>query len=246
MYLEHLIPARLAALADPASFVRRLLHPDLVSFGLLANLKRLESRGLLRDVDGVIDAGANAGQFAYMMSRVRGDLPIVSFEPHPESFAKLEATFRRFSVRGRCLPLALGARDTEDVLHVYAESVNNSLLARTDVPAGRTVPIQVRRLDALGPDTVPFQRMLLKIDVQGAELDVLAGAAGVLGRVRLALVEVSFVRAYAGGAGAPEVIAQLSSLGFRLLDILDTLRLPAADGGGLREADLLFVNDRAR
>jgi FkbM family methyltransferase len=246
MYLEHLIPAKFAAFADPASFVRRLLHPDLVSFGLLANLRRLQARGLLRGIDGVVDAGANAGQFAYMMSRVRRDLPIVSFEPHPGSYAKLEATFRRFSIRGRCLPLALGARDAEDVLHEYAESVNNSLLPRTDAPAGRTLPIEVRRLDALGAETVPFERMLLKIDVQGAELDVLEGASGVLDRVRLALVEVSFVRAYSGGASAPDVIAQFAARGFRLLDLVDTLRLSDAEGRGLREADLLFVNDRAR
>ena len=57
MYLEHLVPAGLAALFSPRCFIRRLMQPELVSFGLLANLNALGKRGVFREVDAIVDVG---------------------------------------------------------------------------------------------------------------------------------------------------------------------------------------------
>lgn len=241
MYLEHLLPAKLAALADPRSFLLRLAHPKLVSFGLLANLVALRRRGLLTGIDGVIDVGANAGQFAFMASRALPGVPVHAFEPDPAVFAQLEATCTRFGIRGTRHNVALADSDGTQLFHRQADSVNSSLLPRTDHAAAGTFEVPTRRLDALLPAPIDASRLLLKIDVQGAELHVLRGATGMLDRVQRVIVEVSFVRSYAGGADALDVARWLHDHGFRLFDLLDTLRTDARDGAGLKEADLLFV-----
>jgi hypothetical protein len=90
--------------------------------------------------------------------------------------------------------------------------------------------------------------VLLKIDVQGLELDVLRGAGDALSSLDTIFVECSFVELYEGQALADEVIAFLFSHGFRLAGVHG---LATGQGGQTLQADLLFVNsvapgDRAR
>ena len=245
MYLEHLVPSVLAVLAAPGCLLRRIRHRELVSFGLLANLAGLERRGLFQEVDGIIDVGANIGQFAYMCHSVWPQLPIYSFEPAPECFFRLEQTFARYSIPGRCFPVAVGDAGGERVLHIYENSVNNSLLQRCDPDdiEQRGVTVRCVTLDELSATLSNLKSPLLKVDVQGYELSVLKGATELLRRCRYVLVEVSFRRAYLGNAHAADILSFLRDHGFGCFDILDVLRLPKSAGKGLREADLLFSKD---
>ena len=247
MYLENLLPRQIAALAAPGCLVHRLLHPRLVSFGLMANLKVANARGVFAGIDAIIDVGANIGQFAYMISRVCPGLPVVSIEPDPECFNELERTFQRFGIRGRCLRVAASDEPGEAGLNVHRDRVNNSLLASG--PEGGSVTslnVQLARLDDLLADAQPAGRLLLKLDVQGYEMHVLRSAEQVLQRCDALIVEVSFERAYQGGAAPAEVLAWLEARGFQLHDLLDTLRNAPESGGNLREADLLFVRRESR
>jgi len=243
MYLENLLPRQIAALAAPGCLIRRLLHPRLVSFGLLANLRVTGRRGLFAGVEAIVDVGANIGQFAYMISRVCPGVSVFSLEPDPECFAELERTFARFHIPGRCVRLAASDEPGEARLHLHSDRVNNSLLEsavqRAAPAAGILVPLA--RLDDLLPDMLPAGRFLLKLDVQGYEMHVLRSASRVLQRCDIVIVEVSFDGAYRGAAAPAEVLTWLTERGFGLHDILDTLRHAPARGGGLREADLLFV-----
>ena len=247
MYLENLLPRQIAALVAPGCLIRRLLHPRLVSFGLLANLKVMSGRGLFAGIDAIVDVGANIGQFAYMISRVCPGIPVFSLEPDPGCFAELERTFARFGIPGRCLQVAASDEPGEATLHVHADSVNNSLLESGAAGAGPAtgVPVRLARLDDLA-GMLPGGRLLLKLDVQGYEMHVLRSAEDLLKRCGAAIVEVSFEPAYRDAAGPAEVLAWFAARGFGLQDILDTLRNTSAQGGNLREADLLFVRHDGR
>ena len=96
-------------------------------------------------------------------------------------------------------------------------------------------------LDGLLAEFGAAERILLKLDVQGFELQALAGASRLLARCRSLIVEVSFESAYRGGAAAHEVMDFLARQGFQLQDVLDTLRHGPERAGALREADLLYV-----
>ena len=245
MYLERLVSPKLAALAAPACFVRRLLHPDLVSFGLMANVAALARQGLFADIDVVVDVGANIGQYAYMVHSVLPRVAIHSFEPDPECFRKLEKTFARFSIPGKCYRLALGDREGTSDFNLYDNSANNSMLVRHDDPSagGRRVSVACSTLDLLQNEFTAFKRPMLKVDVQGFELAVLRGADRFLERCKYVQLEVSFRHAYHGSSHVADLFAVMRDKGFLGVEILDTLRMPREDGYGLREADLLFLNE---
>lgn len=241
MYLEHLVPQILATLAAPRCLMHRLLHPDLVSFGMLANLVRLAKLPRFREIDTVIDVGANTGQFAYMAHVAWPTLPIHSIEPDPASFQTLEDTFRRFSIPGSCHAVAATAIRQQVTLNIQGERVNNSLLARKGELPVLSMAVDGVPLDELFEAAISIGRPLLKLDIQGTELDALRGAKRLARRAAGILVEVSLAASYEHAALPEELIGELRGLGFVIFDIVDTLRLSKADGRGLREVDLLFV-----
>jgi hypothetical protein len=79
---------------------------------------------------------------------------------------------------------------------------------------------------------------LLKVDVQGFELEALRGCEDLLGRFAYVYAECSFVELYAGQALADEVIAWLRERGFKLRGVHN---MDYDRGGQAIQADFLFA-----
>ena len=243
MYLDNLLPKGLAAFAAPGCLWKRILHPDLVSFGLMANLASARRRGLIREIDAIIDVGANVGQYAYMAHAVWPDAPVFSFEPDPACYAKLQSMFRRHGVPGQCLQLAVGERSEERSFRLQENSAQISFLARADVAGGcsREIKVQCTTLDDAAKLLPGRRRALLKVDTQGYEMAVLAGAREFLAGCAFVQLEVAFRRSYEGQPDAVAVMAHMRDRGFTCIEILDILRDRSAPGDPIAEADLLFA-----
>jgi FkbM family methyltransferase len=245
MYLENLIPSGIAALFSPGCFVKRLMYPDLVSFGLLANLHALGKRGVFKEVDAIVDVGANVGQFAFMAHTALPHLPIFSFEPDPSCFEGLQQTFATHHINGKCFPLAISDQAGQVQLNVYESTVNNSLLHRQHENTVAVKNVNCATLDSLRAELFSLNTLFLKIDVQGAELSVLRGAGEFLKRCKFVLLEVSLVSSYDGNAHIAEVLTAMRSAGFSCLEIVDVLRKKKPDELGIAEMDLLFIRNGA-
>ena len=213
------------------------LHP-------LARRRRLLERA---GIDAVLDVGANAGQFA---AELRADLGwrgrIVSFEPLAAAYAQLAA---RVAADGNwdAHRYALGDRDGTARIGVAGNSYSSSLLemlpAHLDAaPESAYVgseTVQTRRLDSVIDTVCPAPaRLYLKLDVQGFERQVLAGAQATLARVRVLQLEMSLTPLYAGAAGFGELHAQLESLGLVLFALEPGFA--RRDSGQLLQVDGLY------
>lgn len=238
MFLDNLLPSYLGAVAAPKALLKRLRYPSLVSFGLLANLSKMHSKDIISGIDSIWDVGANHGQFAFMAHSVWPHLPVYSFEPDPQSYKKLEGNFNKFSIAGKAFCCALGDKVESKQLMRYADGVNNSLLARDQEKVLGQVTVECTSLDKVSLTLPQVNTAFLKLDVQGFELVVLAGASNFLERCRFIQVEVSFSPVYAEGAHAGEIILAMRNYGFECIEILDLLR--DKDTHRVIEADLLF------
>lgn len=192
----------------------------------------------------VVDVGANVGQFSLLVSALHPRATIIAFEPLPDAAARYGALFAGKN-HVRLHRAALGPERGEAVLHVSARNDSSSLLPIGDAQAQLfpgtgevgTVTVPVGPLGEFVARTELVAPALLKIDVQGFELEVLRGAEALLDAFEWIYVEASWVALYEGQALAGEVEAFLTSRGFALARTCN--RTDGPDGSPV-QADFLF------
>jgi FkbM family methyltransferase len=197
-----------------------------------------------RQFRAVIDIGANKGQFTLLMAGLNPAAQIVAFEPLPDAFATLQSVTGR-APRIRAINAAIGPVRAKLPIYVSRQDDSSSLLPITSLQERifpntdcvRTEQVAVAPLaDFVALAELP-QPCLLKIDVQGYELQALEGCGDGLDHFSMIYVEASFVQLYRGQAYADEVIDLLHSRGFRLVGIYNISQ--TAEGHTV-QADFLF------
>lgn len=81
---------------------------------------------------------------------------------------------------------------------------------------------------------------LIKIDVQGAELDILKGGEKTMQNTSYALLELSLLEYNQGAPLIGEVVDKMIEYGFCIVDILEYHRFPQLYGGAIFQIDALF------
>lgn len=198
-----------------------------------------------RDFASVVDIGASRGQFTLLCAGLYPKARIFAFEPLPGPYAVLARIAARHP-RIRTHQAAIGPHAGSVQMHVMRPDDCSSLLA----PTARQTAI-FRGSGHSGVATVALAPLadfltarelaapsLLKLDVQGFELEALKGCAGLLDRFAAVYVECSFERLYADQALADEVLAHLAERGFALRGVYNAV----CDGGGRAvQADFLCM-----
>lgn len=208
-----------------------------------------------------LDIGANLGFFSIQIGkRVRHAGKVYAFEPHPEMVRLLCASAHLNGLSafdgqsGTVIVKNFGVSDRDEHVHFnYPRDVvgGGTLNPLADGQHER-VASQVRRLDHALP--ADFKCDLVKIDVEGHELNVLRGMEGIL--TRSPDVKILFEKFGIGQRSEGETATLLRSLGFDLflvdlhaqLKILDDESFYSASGYivAIRPVDSPMILDRRR
>ena len=128
-----------------------------------------------KEGDVVFDAGAYVGDTALWFCKAVGPQgKVYAFEPEPRNFAKLKANLERNKVTN-VIPLQLALSETEGGMQV-ASGGNSSTITQTDTGTSVKVTTIDKFVEANKLPRVDF----IKMDVEGHELKVLAGASGTI------------------------------------------------------------------
>jgi FkbM family methyltransferase len=220
---------------------------------LFRSAYEVELRSVLkaRDINLVLDVGANRGDFSsFLRNQVGYSGKIISFEPVPGAFRRLQeaaAGDPLWEVQN----LALGSRDTILEINVAESSEFSSFLESNqysrDQFGQRAVGSQkksvaVRRMDGFLRNEVPdlvSKRIFLKIDTQGYDLEVYGGLGETLKHIVALQSEVSVIPIY------KEMPSWLDSLSFFNAQGFQTVGLFPVTRDGLRviEFDYLLIRD---
>jgi FkbM family methyltransferase len=196
--------------------------------------------------DIVFDVGANVGQYAKALRTTGYVGRIISFEPVKAAFEALSAACGN-DEDWIAINCALGCAPGTSPINIGAFTTMSSLLpVREDFSAKHdwaltsgTQECEVRRLDEVSVCYMkPQDRLLLKIDTQGSEEAVLAGATGVIDRIAAIQIEMSISPIYSNQKTLPFMVEKLEELGFQLVEIENGARNREGD---LIEVDGLFV-----
>jgi FkbM family methyltransferase len=193
----------------------------------------------------IIDIGANRGQFSLAARHHHPGAKIVAFEPLQTAAAVYRNVFKA-DVRTTLQEVAVSPVSGTAIMQVSRREDSSSLLPITalqtslypEVVAVGQTAVPAAPLDSFMTPQDIVAPALLKIDVQGFELEVLKASLSLLPRFECIYVEASFMTLYEGQALAHEVIDYLHSQGFRFTGLYN----PAyhSQDGGMVQADLLF------
>lgn len=222
------------ASSDWPTLLKRISNPSMVSFILCRNLRLLSQSITFEEI---IDVGANEGQFALMARFCWPDATIDCFEPDPSTFEKLKRNHGNDS-KISCYPFALGDKEEYLDLYINENSVQNSFLIEKRYRVGETTRVPVKTLDMLYRDLNTQKKRLLKIDVQGYELQVLKGFQDNIATVSHLLVEISLMDVFEGGRPLDEVWRVIRELGFSYCQIVDQYHDPELSV--VTQMDVLF------
>ncbi|ACD61060.1 FkbM family methyltransferase [Xanthomonas oryzae pv. oryzae] len=193
-----------------------------------------------------IDIGANVGYFSCLLSKHFPSLKTYAFEPQPLIHDVLALNAWTYGARIQLHSCALGSSRGTVALETAVNNLGDTRGVEGNF-ASTVAPLI--SLDELYPD---LNASIVKIDVQGAELDVIRGMVGVIRRSPSIRIVVEFGPDLAVAEHfAPDMVLDVyRSLGFRILLIrngqlneasnAEILRY-CSSAGPMAQADLLLL-----
>jgi FkbM family methyltransferase len=198
--------------------------------------RRLRAKGF--SPAAIIDVGAYQGGWTRLVRRVFPEVPVLMIEAQAGKKQWLERVCRDLD-RVRYVPALLGARSGETVPFFEMETGSSMFPENSNVPR-IAKELTTTTLDELvGPDCVDA---FLKIDVQGAELEVLRGSERTLSGCEVVQLEVALLPY---NEGAPTMLDVLTFMDERQFAPFDISGFSRPNGVDLAQVDLLFARSKS-
>jgi len=174
----------------------------------------------------ILDIGANRGLWTRTAIQHFPDARYTLVEPqdHLKSYIK-DLLDRGYKIQwinagagdvSGSLPFTLAGRDDSSTFVLTEEQARQAGFPQT--------PVAIKTLNEIAAASGPPPPDMVKIDAEGFDLRVLAGASDLLGKTDIFLVEACVCSAYENSAAA--VVEFMAAAGYRLMDITDLNRSP--------------------
>jgi len=189
--------------------------------------------------EAVIDVGAYIGNWSALARRVFPAARVLMIEAQPSKRDKLQSLASRDT--SLTFRSALLGAAPQPAVRFFDMETGSSIYSENSGAARKELSLPMRTLDDVAEDAgfAAMANMLLKLDVQGAELDVLRGGERTLANVAAVLAEVSLVEYNAGGPLAWDVIRFMHEHGFVIHELAGFRRIRRVMG----QLDLVFVRE---
>jgi FkbM family methyltransferase len=195
----------------------------------------------------IVDGGANVGDMTALFLNQYHSPVIHAFEPIPELIAKLKVRFanqNNVTIHG----VAMGAEAKTISFNVLNYIGSSSALNPSAIVKGyhgekmnvrQVVDVQQVRLEDVMPTGCEVD--LLKLDLQGYELEALKGCGKLLERIKIITTEIEFVTLYGGQPLFGDIDVFLRAHGFRMLNLYELYTHP---DGQLTAGDAVYLNSK--
>tara|TARA_B100000902_G_scaffold59643_1_gene66757 strand:- start:39018 stop:39878 length:861 start_codon:yes stop_codon:yes gene_type:complete len=158
--------------------------------------------------DNVIDCGANVGELLFSLKLNNIDCNYIGFEPDPANFKALEKNTKPFNVS--IYENALSYVDEKRMFYLNTEGGDSSLIYFGDE---KSIELNTKTLDSFKYNKIK----LLKIEAEGAELEVLQGSTNTLKNVEYITVDYGPERGITNDPTSAEIIDFLYQNNFRMI-----------------------------
>jgi len=179
----------------------------------------------------VLDVGANEGAFSAGLLAVAPQARVIAVEPGPAALERLRARlggYPNVEIRAAAAARESGTAAFHVTGHDHGSSLRRPRSESRDVLGAGADVVETIEVPTVSLDDLVEDRSVdvLKLDVQGSELDVLRGGREALARTRAVLLEMNFFSQYEGDATFDALHAEMTGLGFALVNVSPPLTKP--------------------
>lgn len=186
------------------------------------------------DVPTILDVGAHRGESVRYFKSIYPEARIFSFEPNPDSYDELLKVAQEFgtqalqvavgdTVEDECVYYRQSISHMGGLMPIYADSADSLGYARQ--APNEAMIVRKTALDQIAVDFGIDHVDILKVDVQGFELQVLQGASSLLSETDCVTIEVLLYDLY-GKQSFAEVVRFMDEAGFDLWDVANLSKNP--------------------
>lgn len=200
----------------------------------------------------VFDCGAFIGRWTRSISDIFASAKFVMIEPNHLLNEEIRKNTQGMGERAVLVNAAVGRREGQAVLNIWEDPRHknkttalaaSSLLDHVQGAPHRTLTVRLTTIDRIAGDLGYFPD-LLKLDLQGGELDALMGAKRALATCEMCVVEFGCLEAYINRTTPHDLMVIMYESGFCLYDVFD-LRYRPYDGA-LTGGDFAFVKKTSK
>jgi FkbM family methyltransferase len=162
--------------------------------------------------------------------------PLAEFEPFLRDIC--------LSYNAQYVLAAAGENRGSAIINVHPDKFGSSFLKEVEGPSVDGVPreVPVVTIDDLCADRDLVGPYLMKVDVQGAELQVLAGATHTLQQTEVVILEVTLFGTMIGGPQLSDTVARMKQYGLVVYDVFGCHYRPLDNA--LCQLDMVFVQEQ--
>ena len=219
----------------------RVVNAEWGPCGYFRTLQKIKENGF--SPSQIIDIGAACGKWTSQCLNIFPKSDYFLTEPLMENMTKLKKLEQQHDNINIWMG-ALGTTQSTKNIYVHGDqsSFFKSEYSRYDKELARCV--EVKTLDSILDEGTISPPDIIKMDVQGSELDVLKGSEKCLNNSELLLLEVSYRQIYKKSPLAHEIIAYVGSREYRIFDMCTYTMRPY--DGALAQSDILFVKQSSK
>lgn len=191
----------------------------------------------------IIDIGAHKGEMSKLFHRLWPNAHIIAIEANKDHISTLESLGKWITVHHALLG------DEEKIVEYYRMTskyyidTGNSIYVENTMyfsPGNyETIKKKMSTLDNIIVDKLPHLD-IIKMDVQGAELDIIRGGERIINNARILIIEVSILQYNKGAPLFDTIYKELSNRGWVLVDIIEN---HYSTHGDLLQIDIMVIKD---
>jgi len=195
----------------------------------------------------ILDCGASVGHWSWEVGKLFNDAQIIAIEPNPKVTPRTRELLSRLSPAPVIEECAVGATDGTAYLNIWdndeTKMSGSSLKEHVQGDPREKVSVQLKTLDTICKER-NVKPDLVKLDLQGYELDALKGATNILKSTEAFIIEFGCLQAYIDRTTPNDLINLMYSNDYCLYDIVDLIYRPydkALTGG-----DFFFIKNSSK